>query len=500
MNIDRLQSKNWFPISFLQDDKRQYYYYLEKDDPIYATIQVSFIKNKTKTFDEILDELLKKKLSKKGVMHITLHGESKTTNIYRFIYMFLKGEKELICVDCKSSTKKNHIVHIDGKNENNNPDNLICLCASCHNKKNAHDNKTYKIEELKNNNGKKECIKCSEKKPIDEFWKNSGCTLGSENTCITCRKKNKYEYDKTLRGFLKKLLHSSKYCASLRKNRSHASIFTLTYDDLEKKYEIQNGMCFYSGIKMNHDKRDWSISVERIDNDKGYTFENIVLCCKEFNDRCQWTREKIIELIDIKEKNVDTNFVSFELHKNEGKRRRIKQTMILENGIQKYKCNNCNIIKPMCEFYVVTNGCKDCSREKYLVQKNTPRFFLQRLIANARSHSKQREKKHVDKRCNKMDINFEFLVDIFNSQNGLCAYSGIPLTFGSYLEKNWVCSLERKNVFEGYNKENCCLVCTEFNTSDKTIVYKDTEIDQGNAGWSKEKFNFFYKTLKNELM
>lgn len=57
-------------------------------------------------------------------------------------------------------------------------------------------------------------------------------------------------------------------------------------------------------------------------------------------------------------------------------------------------------------------------------------------------------------------------------------------------------SLEQFNVFKGYTRNNVCLIYLEFNTSDKSVIYKNN--DSENSGWSKEKFAFFVE--KNILI
>lgn len=60
--------------------------------------------------------------------------------------------------------------------------------------------------------------------------------------------------------------------------------FTITPKMIEDLFVKQNGRCFYSGISMLiHDKNEHSISIDRRDSTKGYTSENIVLCCLQAN-------------------------------------------------------------------------------------------------------------------------------------------------------------------------------------------------------------------------
>jgi hypothetical protein len=95
------------------------------------------------------------------------------------------------------------------------------------------------------------------------------------------------------------------------------------------------------------------------------------------------------------------------------------------------------------------------------------------------------------------DIDFEFLVDLYNQQNGLCAYSNLPLQFGSYKENNWKISLERIDVRRGYTKDNVCLICFEFQAIDHSARY--LEKPESSTGWSKEKFKLFKDSVMLKL-
>jgi len=118
---------------------------------------------------------------------------------------------------------------------------------------------------------------------------------------------------------------------------------------------------------------------------------------------------------------------------------------------------------------------------------SNPREALLLLLKSARSNTVKRAKMSVYKnRVNVVDIKLEDLIDIYKRQNGLCAYSGLPLMFGNSKEINWKISLERKNTLLGYTKDNVCLICYEFNTGDKTVLYNDDS--EGSCGWSVEKF------------
>ena len=62
-------------------------------------------------------------------------------------------------------------------------------------------------------------------------------------------------------------------------------VFTLTVDDLFSMWESQEGRCFYTGVRMIYDGdgSDESVSLDRMDSSKGYTSDNVVLCCNRVN-------------------------------------------------------------------------------------------------------------------------------------------------------------------------------------------------------------------------
>ncbi len=72
-------------------------------------------------------------------------------------------------------------------------------------------------------------------------------------------------------------------CLDLRSRAKAKKIdFNLTYQNLKELYLKQNKSCFYSGYPLNLVKTGKiqfdTLSVDRIDSNKGYTIDNIVLC------------------------------------------------------------------------------------------------------------------------------------------------------------------------------------------------------------------------------
>ena len=75
-----------------------------------------------------------------------------------------------------------------------------------------------------------------------------------------------------------------------------------TIEDLKLLYATQNGMCYNSGWPLiaNHgDGNPFNMSPERIDNDKPYTKNNVVLICQchQYGGNGNYTREDCISLL-----------------------------------------------------------------------------------------------------------------------------------------------------------------------------------------------------------
>lgn len=81
-------------------------------------------------------------------------------------------------------------------------------------------------------------------------------------------------------------------------------------EDLLEIYNKQNGLCFYTGLKMDIDNKDnyYVLSVDRLNSNIGYFKENMVLCCwmvntmkmhfeiKEFLKMCNLITNKKLEI------------------------------------------------------------------------------------------------------------------------------------------------------------------------------------------------------------
>ena len=85
--------------------------------------------------------------------------------------------------------------------------------------------------------------------------------------------------------WFRRLLHRCKRHAFYRlgRGRLEAGQFDLSLSDLQALYDLQAGRCAYSGIPLKASGiGDWQVSVERLDNKRGYVRDNVVLICQEF--------------------------------------------------------------------------------------------------------------------------------------------------------------------------------------------------------------------------
>lgn len=135
----------------------------------------------------------------------------------------------------------------------------------------------------------KTCSKCKTEYPAtpDYFKRHKGQKDGLNSWCKVCTKKDS-KRQKVKMSWSKRLVYSTKYTNRKDASRSHLS-HTITKEHLEAMYNNQSGLCYYSGIKLDTNRKSKfkAISCDRIDNSKGYTPDNVVLCCRFFNlGRC----------------------------------------------------------------------------------------------------------------------------------------------------------------------------------------------------------------------
>jgi hypothetical protein len=137
----------------------------------------------------------------------------------------------------------------------------------------------------------KTCKICGETKTIDNFYKSQrsmkckDCTLQITREYKKERRKN-LEFRKSegikqkerrVRLWQNTLIHDSK---------SRGVEHTLTVNDINEIFENQNGLCFWFKLPLiptNCSKHPQQPSLDRLDINKGYTKNNVVLSCYSAN-------------------------------------------------------------------------------------------------------------------------------------------------------------------------------------------------------------------------
>lgn len=340
------------------------------------------------------------------------------------------------------------------------------------------------------------CYRCKEEKKIEEF-----CINGTR--CRICDNEVSKIYRSTLNGFLQKLISGSRVRSKRKKSemKLKTAIHTITKDDLLGLYNKQDKKCYYSGITMKHiHHANWMMSIERLNNNEGYTKENTVLCCYEFNSgKSQWTLEKIDSITKLINIEIDVDTLQLQIDEaliNPSRKGVLKNKyieLISDDNTEKM----CHVCK---EFYPINNfiknpymGCKKCRTKRYNDYNSTLRGFIINLVGAARSRTTKNNKKGRDL---EFDITYIDIFDLIISQKGRCFYSEIPLMFA--IKSDWMCSIERLDNNTGYVKENIVLICNEFNTSSTIGLAACVDEITGSSQWTKEKFKYFFSHINQQ--
>ena len=180
---------------------------------------------------------------------------------------------EKTCIQCNLKKTKSEF----NKNKNCN-DGYMETCKSC--RKNNRRKNTYEVNVLE-----KKCSKCEIIKNKIFFYKNKYNIDGLQSQCKECHKIKHKKYlenngiDTYFIILYKDLVNNAK------KRKIDIEI---SKKDIINLYNIQNGLCSITNIKMTYDKSEkkytrlyniHNISVDRINSKKAYTIDNIQLVC-----------------------------------------------------------------------------------------------------------------------------------------------------------------------------------------------------------------------------
>jgi hypothetical protein len=307
----------------------------------------------------------------------------------------------------------------------------------------------------------------------------------SGNICKICLSRKN---DDNLEKIFKRKIQN---CKSICKNKEgNKNDFDLDVEYLQQLYQEQKGLCYISKIQMSLKVHsDFNISIERIDETDGYVKGNIKFICIEFqNGQQQWTPTKFHDFCKKIDK-IDKENINKKYNTKHSKKRKIQQNAY--NNVEKKEClcRKCDLIQNYDKFSksgIEKGICKECHKILNAKRTNNPslRQKLKILVSSSKSGIEKRNNSKW--RINNPlthSLSFEELLEIYLQQYGRCAYSNKLLELcGEYMM-----SLERKDTNIGYTKENCCLICIEFNTTDWSIAKCDNDDREGSSGWNKEK-------------
>ena len=266
--------------------------------------------------------------------------------------------------------------------------------------------------------------------------------------------------------------------------------FDLSTECLSKLYESQNGKGYYSHIPLKlRPLSDWQASLERLNPKSDYVSDNIVFEALEFNNTCQWSKGKVLEIPRLIHESGSLGLEDLQIARVKPSIKRIQRPLDDHNC-----CYGCHQSLSTDNFYAAhPKICKSCHNLRTQRFKNTLRGYMIFLLGSARGTSLRKRSTKDDNR-GECTISLDELFNILEGQKFRCYYSGIPMQFTT--NSDWRCSLERLDNMEGYTKENCVLICYEFNSADRTALAKFKVY--GSAQWSREKFVYFYKTRFEE--
>ena len=247
--------------------------------------------------------------------------------------------------------------------------------------------------------------------------------------------------------------------------------FDVTVDDIIRVFAAQNGMCAISGMPLgfNQDnKGNWLTTILRVDEQKTFKKNNVILVCKEYNHQLnninsKWTREKfetfykamtdqkLYERFMIPKRPCARQSDICEIQMCETLHSAIR-TPVLTNltisddasiaetppretepassGAQSMKCNACKVSKPKSDFRKnprLTSGtdrtCKTCLLKKERERNESLAGRLKTLVYGSKRNAIRKGEDMEG-----FDITLEGLMGLYEAQNGKCAISGKSLT------------------------------------------------------------------------
>lgn len=300
------------------------------------------------------------------------------------------------------------------------------------------------------------CSGCNIEKNINLYRKKSRQC----KTCISAISKSyKDKYWNTDDGFIMQCIANAR-----ERHRSRATKKEIDYGNFNLSFSYVktiSPLCYYSGIPVVFKKfHPYQASLERIDPNNTYNETgNVCWCLLKFNTFNQWTKDKY--------ENV---FIKYEKFIEER-----KAEMLITDR------------EPHIGTGVTAKKSEKQKRYIDLRERGSFTYLMWLLTRNTNSDNKKKFANNVIEKWTTKEYQ-----DLWIKQNGLCAYSGIPM---DWRKGDYRASKERLNNNQGYEKNNVVLVCQEFNCLDRTAQSK-SDI---NLGWSKEEVEKIRQLEKDKL-
>jgi hypothetical protein len=250
----------------------------------------------------------------------------------------------------------------------------------------------------------KKCSKCRIVHPIIYFTKSKGSVDGFHRQCLLCK-------------FVPNMIHNAKVRNQYRIDHDRpmppVSVTVEHINSLEK-------ICAYSKEPVVFHPGHVNVaSLDRIDDNDGYTIANSQLVNIRFNTRAKWTHEKFS-----------------------------------------------NAFGPEWESFI------ELSKETRM----SPQTLIDGWTLSDKLKGLARPSK---------GRTFQLIMDMWELQDGLCYYSGIPMTWGKIDKSSWTVSVER--LYRGnYNEKNTRLVCAEFNSIEYHTDRFEHLFNGVPQGWNRE--------------
>jgi hypothetical protein len=334
------------------------------------------------------------------------------------------------------------------------------------------------------------CRACNIEINVQDCYVNKAGFL--DKNCKPCKVKRSQKCQQTLKGFYSVMLNAARQSSKRRGQKGRTPNFLLTREDIEQMAQEQNNLCYISKQPLVFRQRsEWQASIERINNELDYSKENCCLICLEFNTAAQWTRDKLIHAV------TTTDTVSEEELKRDSalpvpvKKRSAVQERV-QDGVKQYRCFMCEQWLGSYEYDKCryADRCITCLAEKNLSRENIWLSKFTSLLLDGTATCKRRAKAGRDVQ---MELKVCDLIEMYQQQRGLCAYSGVRLN----LEGEWKVSLERIDPRLSYTVENCCLIVNELNSIDHTASSDDSNVK--GSGWSHAKFQSMAALVRAQL-